>query len=209
MPEEKKVETTETSKGSEGTTETTEGTEEKVIDNKIPYERFKKINDDNKVLKEQLSNFEKDKTEAEKKRLENEGKWQEAAELAEKKATEAEAKATKADALRIEKMQEFEIGIEAKNQGINDVNDAIKLINSSDIVINDDGTFTGIKESIEKLKTEKPYLFSDENSTNVGVHSDKAKGRTMTTREELLSDPIAATKLKKDNPAEFKRILGS
>jgi hypothetical protein len=180
---------------------------ENVIDNKIPYDRFKKVNDENKLLKEQAAKIETEKVEADKKRLEQEGKWQEAAELSEKRAIEAEDKAKKSNEIHIVKMREYEIGMEAKNQGIADVKDAIKLIDNSNIILNEDGTFSGMKEAVEKLKTDKAYLFVAENGS-LGVHTQKPKGATMTTREELLADPIAATKLKQDNPAEFKRILG-
>lgn len=177
-------------------------------DNRIPYDRFKKVNDENKALKEKITENENIKTEAEKKKLVDEGKWQEAAELAEKKSKEAEEKITLIEKSQNDKSREFEIAIEAKNQGINDIKDAVKLIDIKDITIDEDGTFTGIKEAIEKLKTDKPYLF-DLNGNGVGVHSDKPKSGTVTTREELLADPIKATEFKLKHPAEFERIANS
>lgn len=174
--------------------------------NKIPYDRFKKVNDENKALKDDLAKRDKEKADIEKKQLEDQGKWQEAAELAEKRATEAEEKATKAETSKIDKAREYEIGLEAKNQGINDIKDAIKLINIDDVIANEDGTFSGIKKAIEKLKTDKPYLFNS-NGNSPGVHSDKPKGTNTMTREELLSDPIVATKLRAENPGEYDRII--
>jgi hypothetical protein len=177
-------------------------------DNKIPYDRFKKVNDDNKSLKQKLAEIEKSKTEAEKKRLEEEGKWQEAAELAQKKATEAEERAKNAEKATKDKSREYEIGLESKMQGVNNIKDAILLVDVDDIVDNDDGSFSGIKEAVEKLKKEKPYLFSDDNG-GLGVHSNKPKGNTMTTKTELLADPIAATEFKQKHPAEYDRIMES
>ena len=45
--------------------------DDKQIDNKIPYDRFKKVNEENKALKAQIEKEEKAKTQAEKKRLED------------------------------------------------------------------------------------------------------------------------------------------
>ncbi len=175
-------------------------------DKKIPYERFKTVNEENKTLRADMAKIEKEKTEVEKKRLEDEGKFKEAAELSEKKALVAEEKADKADKTRIEKSKDYEIGMESKMRGAVDVKDIIKLIDNSAITTNEDGTFTGITEAIEKLKEDKPYLFSKDGKI-IGAHTNKPKGGTITTREELLKDPIEATKFKQEHPAEYDRIM--
>lgn len=174
---------------------------------KIPYDRFKKVNDENRGLKEQIAQIEKDKEAAKKAELESQGKWQEAAESADKRATEAEKKAADLEKTHLNKMREYEIGLEAKAQGINDIKDAVQLIDQNDITVNDDGSLSGIKEAVEKLKNDKPYLFGDENAAP-GVHKNKPKGGTNMSKSELLADPDAAQDLIEKNPAEYDRIMG-
>ncbi len=179
--------------------------EAKGNDNSIPYERFKSVVDEKNKLKSQIEKGEQEKQEADKKKLEEQGKFQEAAELADKRAKEAEEKAEKAEAEKKQKSIEFEIGLEAKNQGINDIKDATKLIDLTKIDISDTGEITGVKESIEELKKGKPYLFGNE---KIGVHTDHAKGASEMTREELLKDPMAMMELKTKDLATYNKVMG-
>ena len=174
-------------------------------DTSVPYDRFKQIVDEKNKLKADLEKIETAKTEAEKKKLEDQGKFQEAGELAEKRATEAEARAVKAENEKKDLLINFKIGIEAKDQGINNIDDATKLIDLTKVTVNDDGTLVGVKEAIESLKKDKAYLFSEK---KIGVHTDHAKGTGELERKDLLEDPVLATKIKKESPAEYNRIMG-
>jgi hypothetical protein len=178
--------------------------EAKAKESTIPYDRFKEMVDEKNKYKAELDKKEQEKTETEKKKLEEQGKYQEAAELAEKRAKEAEEKAVKAETDKKNKMVEFEIGLEAKNQGITDVSDAARLIDLTKVIIDDNGSITGVKEVIETLKKDKPYLFGD---NKLGVHTDHAKGAAEMSKEELLKDPIAMTTLRKENRAAYDKIM--
>lgn len=172
---------------------------------KIPYERFKEVNEKKNQAEQELARMKQQQEDAEKKKLEEQGKFQDLAKKAEKEKNEAIEKAQKAEAEKNQKAIEFEIGLEAKNEGIADVKDAVKLIDLKDITVNDDGTISGVKEAVTNLKKEKPYLF---NSKAPGVHTDHAKSPNGMTKEELLKDPVSLTKLKQTDPAEYKRIMG-
>ena len=52
--------------------------DQKTIDNRIPYDRFKKVNDDLKTAKAELEKHQKEKADLAKKQLEDQGKYQEA-----------------------------------------------------------------------------------------------------------------------------------
>lgn len=76
----------------------TEKTEEKQVDNKIPYERFKSKVDEANELKRELEQYKKERDEAERKKLEEQEEYKV---LAEKYREEADA--IRADALNAKK----------------------------------------------------------------------------------------------------------
>lgn len=89
-----------------------------------------------------------------------------AAETTAQTATEAAKNADKAaQAAADERVIRVELKAAAREAGIVDVSD-LSLIDVKSLKIDKDGEVTGVAELIEKLKTDKPYLFKDATTTS-------------------------------------------
>jgi DNA-binding Lrp family transcriptional regulator len=153
--------------------------------------------------KQKLSELTAKEEAAAKAKLTEQGEFQKLAEVEKAARAKAEqerdelAKRYEADTKR------FQLGIAAKNAGINDVNDALALIDVSSLEMKD-GKVSGIEDAIKKLTSEKPYLFGTAGAPR--PHGDRAGGATL-TKEALLKDYNLMVKLKTENPAEYERIM--
>lgn len=109
--------------------------------------RFKSLNEKAK----QADLLQKEKDEAEKKRLEDEGKWQELANQNAEKATKFQTAAINA---KIEAV--------AATNGSVDPAAVAQLLDKSGITIDDNMTVSGVEDAINALKESKPYLFNND-----------------------------------------------
>ncbi|MAH50280.1 hypothetical protein CMI37_30950 [Candidatus Pacearchaeota archaeon] len=112
-----------------------------------------------KDLRLKLEGFEKEKDEAEKKKLEEEGEFKALADK--EKVEKEEIKATFNS-----KMIEMKMQIEAVKQGIKNESD-ISLADMAEVGIDKEFNVSGVEESIAKLKEAKPYLFGADEDDNI------------------------------------------
>lgn len=154
-------------------------------------------------LKSRLAEFETKAESAKKAELEKNGEFQK---LAETERSAREQAEKERDALKAQyevDTKKYQLGLAAKSAGINDVNDAIQLIDISAIEIKD-GKVDGIDKAVSKLKEEKPYLFTGARAPL--PHGARPDG-TQLTKADLTKDYVLAEKLYTENPAEYQRIM--
>lgn len=166
-------------------------------DHMIPKSRLDEETAKRKELEKWKADREKADQEAEAKRLEEQGKFKELAETEKKKREETEAryvKTTKVNALKFE----------ALKNGTLDADAVVALANLDDIKLSEDGSIdtASVTALIEKMKTEKKYLFGEGNNnssnTNIGANGgapNNGGNTTPTFKRSQLSDP----KFYKDN----------
>lgn len=94
------------------------------------------------------------------------------AELAEKRAKEAEDKLSKATESTNKRLVAAELRSLAREAGILDIDD-IKLLDTKDVTVDDDGEVIGAKAVIDAFKTAKPHKFKG--TTDAG--KDEGKGK--------------------------------
>ena len=94
----------------------------------------------------------------------------------------------------------------AKNAIAHDSTEIIKFIDTSKIKI-ENGQVTGAKELVEKLKAEKPYLFSS--GDVIMPHTDRAIKNKVLTRSDLMKNTKMANELYVNNRAEYDKIMST
>lgn len=143
------------------------------------HPRFKSLNDRAKVA----DRLEKEKGDAEKKRLEEEGKWKELADLKTKEAEEAK---TQAQTARIDN----KLQVSAAKVGVVDLEAVLKLIDRTNIKVDDNGEIQGVDEAVKALLESKPYLKGD-GSVTLGGGTNPGDGNKGAKRFKLsqLQDP--------------------
>lgn len=97
--------------------------------------------------------------------------------------------------------------------GVIDIDGALKLVDKSNITIDESGQVQGLDEALASLKTDRPYLFTGENTppapTPVGAGSNPGNGggvpgAPMKFKQSQLSDP-AFYKANRDAILEAQR----
>lgn len=156
----------------------------------VPYERFQEVVRKRNEIEAKLAELLKEKKDAETKTLEEQKKFEELY----KKASE-ELEQTKKN--YEDEMIKNALIIEATKYKIIDVDAAYKLIDKSSLKVNGN-TVENLKEAIEKLIKEKPYLVGKEQIYPLsGV---PAKG------EQLTSDAIE--KMSMEQYAAWRKAQG-
>ncbi|MBN2262638.1 MAG: hypothetical protein JW735_06990 [Prolixibacteraceae bacterium] len=142
--------------------------DEKVFDDPRlwTHPRFKSLNERAKKADE----LEKAQSEAEEKRLQEAKKFEE---LANKRAQERDEVKSK----YTQSLQDNRIITEATKIGVVDIEAVLKLVDRSNIRIDDNGIATGVVEAVQALVTDKPYLKGKANvtigsPTNPGADAD-------------------------------------
>lgn len=162
-----------------------------------------KYKDERNQLKESMESLEKkitdfntkEKKEKESKLLEQE-KYKE---LVDEKSKEILEMTTKFNQQKIDN----ELKTKAMMMGINDAND-VKLVDMTDVKINETGNLEGVDESLKLLKEKKPYLFSD---SKPEVDTGKAGSIPDTvTWDDVKKDYKLAMKLNKENPDKYQAL---
>lgn len=123
-------------------------------DTMIPKNRLDEEISKRREAEKKLEEFERQKTDAEKKRLEDEGKTKELLELEKKEKESLKSKyetTAKKSALKVE----------ALKQGTLDADAVVALTELSEITLTEDGEVDQktVEKAISKLKQEKAYLF--------------------------------------------------
>lgn len=111
------------------------------------HPRFKELTDASKKLKK----FEDDQKKANEAKLLEEKKHEELAALREKERDEWRGKYTNS-------LVDNAIMAEAAKKGVTDLDAAKKLIDRTNIKVNEDGTIAGVTEAVDALVKEKTYL---------------------------------------------------
>lgn len=138
--------------------------DEKVFDDPRLWKhpRFKSLNERAKRADE----LEKTQSEAEEKRLLEGKKFEELANKATKERDEAKSKLAQS-------LQDNRITIEATKIGVVDIEAVLKLVDRTNIKVDENGNITGITEALTALVTAKPYL---KGKTNVTIGSPTSPG---------------------------------
>lgn len=132
------------------------------------HPRFKSLNERAK----KADKLEKEKSEAEEKALADNKKFEEL-------ATKREAERDAANSKLTQSLQDNRIITEATKIGVVDIEAVLKLVDRSNIAIDDNGIITGATEAVQALVAGKPYLKGKANvtigsATNPGADSDNA-----------------------------------
>ncbi len=117
----------------------------------IPKAKFDDVNEEKKQYKEQVDNLNKELGKLQKQLEDN----QAANETIEKLKQQIKDKETEMEKIRKQNAIKFEV----LKYNPNDVADILPHLKDESITINEDGTITGLKEQLETLKENKPYLF--------------------------------------------------
>lgn len=130
----------------------------------VPYDRFSEVNKEAQELKKWKAEREKADADAETKRLEEQGKHKELADKAAKERDEANAKLSNY-------VKVSELKVAALKAGCVDPDALAKIVDLAQVELDNDGNVDNAKLTalIEKVKTEKAYLFgAAQTPSNVG-----------------------------------------
>ncbi len=140
-------------------------TEGKKLPPDVPYDRFRKINDQFKANKEELEAFKTAKKEAEEKKLQDDGKLQELLTLKDKEFLETKtALETEKKNNKLEKLKNKSLNLLNK-QGIIDGEDGLKFLNLDEFS-DKENPDEGLLSMVNGLKESKPYLFGSSKPGN-------------------------------------------
>lgn len=117
----------------------------------IPKAKFDDVNEEKKQYKEQVDNLNKELGKLQKQLEDN----QAANETIEKLKQQIKDKEAEMEKIRKQNAIKFEV----LKYNPNDVADILPHLKEDTVTIAEDGTITGLKEQLENLKENKPYLF--------------------------------------------------
>lgn len=148
--------------------------------------------------------FEKEKSDAEAKRLEDEGKFKELYEKSEAEKKAAEERLTEAT-LRNAFL------VEAPKHNIVDADAAWKLMDRSGVTLGDDGSAQGIEAALKSLVEAKPFLVqSGPAGKKAGAPSNPSKegGEGDGTKRTYKRSELKDSKFFEDNKADIMAAYG-
>lgn len=126
----------------------------------IPKAKFDDVNEEKKQYKEQVDNLNKELGKLQKQLEDN----QAANETIEKLKQQIKDKETEMEKIRKQNAIKFEV----LKYNPNDVADILPHLKEDTISIAEDGTITGLKEQLDSLKENKPYLFKETTPAGTG-----------------------------------------
>lgn len=118
---------------------------------------------------------------------------------AEVERLKAEKKAAEESAVRTK--QEADLRIAAKEAGIRDIEDAMRLVNAAEVK-----DYKAAEAAVAALKTAKPYLFADAKGPGVATPPVGGNGGAK-TKAEWLANPVALSRLSRENPGLYKQVM--
>ena len=139
----------------------------------IPYDKFKKVNDEKKALAEKVAEFEKLQKEANDKKLAEEGRYKELLEAKEKELADLNSNIEKEKATRKKDNLLNKINLKAQDNGANDVDDIVKFLNIDELVDSDD---EAINEKLNQLQEKKSYLFASKKKSATAENNIDFRG---------------------------------
>ena len=175
---------------------------------KLSDEQLAKVYDDPRLfnhprfkqLNERAKEGDRLKTEAEQRATEEakaKGEWEKVAKQNETKANEAQAKYQSA-------VTDNAIIAAASSAGVQDVDAVVKLIDRSNVKLDDNGNLTGVTEAVKALLEAKPYLTSAKQQPRVGTGTAPAGGgNTQQFKASQISDP----KFFKEHEADIMKAM--
>ena len=90
----------------------------------------------------------------------------------------------------------------ANANGIQYVDDAMRLADLSAVKVGEDGKVEGVEEIVKALVENKPYLVAQKKAKAIGEASNQVSDRSDKTADQLLAE--AAEKARKTNKPEDK-----
>lgn len=131
-----------------------------IRDNYVPLARFNEVNEEKKQYKSQVDNLNKELGKLQKQLEDN----QNATQTIEQLKQQIKDKEIEMEKVRRQNAIKFEV----LKANVYDVADILPHLKDESIVLNDDGTITGLKEQLDALKESKPYLFKQVEPTGTG-----------------------------------------
>lgn len=126
----------------------------------IPKHKFDDINEEKKQYKEQVDNLNKELGKLQKQLEDNQGATETIENL------KKQIKDKEEEMIKIRKQNAIKFEVLKYNP--NDVADILPHLKDESITINEDGTITGLKEQLDALKENKPYLFKQDMPIGTG-----------------------------------------
>jgi len=157
--------------------------EEKETVSSIPYERFKKVNEEKKALAEQVAEFKRLQDEAQKKKLEEEGKYKELLELKEKELADLNSNIEKERATRKRDNLLNKINLKAQERGAIDFEDIKKFLNIDELIDSDNET---IDKELNQLQEKKSYLFDNKKKSATDENNIDFRGSNNPKKNSFL-----------------------
>lgn len=169
----------------------------------IPKHKFDDINEEKKKYKEQVDELNQELGKL-KKQLEDNQDVTKTIEDLQKQIKDKEeemAKIRKQNAIKFEVLK----------ANPNDVADILPHLKDDQIVLSEDGTITGLKEQLEALKENKPYLFKQVEPQGTGGSlgaGNKPKGSLVITKEDFKKmGYLERLKLKQENEELYNQLI--
>lgn len=178
--------------------------------NKVPYHKFKKVNDELKALSERLATFEGEKKTAAEEKMKKDGEFQK---LLEQKETENKQLKTQLEQLTGERKQEKVNNVLLKaisKHNPFDSEDVLALLDKGNLKVNDVAgsiVVEGVEGELEKLKKSKPHLFKAKgNDKRDGDENSKANAGTLDSVEAEFKILQAKENLTPLERAKFQKL---
>lgn len=162
-----------------------------IRDNYVPLARFNEVNEEKKQYKNQVDNLNKELGKLQKQLEDN----QDATQTIEQLKQQIKDKEIEMEKVRRQNAIKFEV----LKANVYDVADILPHLKDESIVLNDDGTITGLKEQLDALKESKPYLFKQAEPVGTGGSlggGEKGKTRTKGKRCKLMDTNNIFNRLK-------------
>lgn len=207
-----------TTTGQDDQTQTTTGTDPAKTDgeqttfdaSKLSDADFEKIFSDNRLYQhsrfktlsekaKKADELERKQSQADEERLKSEKKWEELAQKNEQKAKEYEAKYQ-------ETSLNSAIQAEAVKQGVVDVDAAVKLLDRTNVKIEEDGSVSGVTEAVTSLLEAKAYL-KGSNTTTVGSGSNPNPTQTEAGTKKFKLSQLQDHKFYNDHAKDIAEAL--
>ncbi len=150
----------------------------------IPKAKFDDVNEEKKQYKEQVDNLNKELGKLQKQLEDN----QAANETIEKLKQQIKDKETEMEKIRKQNAIKFEV----LKYNPNDVADILPHLKEDTISIAEDGIITGLKEQLDSLKENKPYLFKQVEPQGTGGSLGAGEKKKQPTGNNSKTDFIEA-----------------
>lgn len=172
------------------------GTEDNVVINHSPEElarRLKETAEEAKKYRQKNAEFQARFEAIENERLAEQGKWKEIAEQQKARADKAEKEAKEKHAKFALRTVESQVKAEAAKRGCVDSDALLKLMDISELDVDDDYSVNGttMASALEKLQKEKPYLFPKQAASHRDLPPNSGKEGF---KEKSLSEMTIAEK---------------